>query len=72
MAPKKKTLAEIFMVNFKRIREERKLTQQAFANVLDISVSYVSMLERGERTPPLTTLDDIADALDVDPLEMLE
>jgi transcriptional regulator with XRE-family HTH domain len=72
MASKKKTLVELFALNFAKLRAERKLTQQKLAEEMGMSVSYVSMLERGERTPPLSTLEKIGQALGVDPLELLE
>jgi transcriptional regulator with XRE-family HTH domain len=36
-----------------------------------VSTSYVSMLERNQRTPPLGTLERIARALQVRPVELL-
>ncbi|WP_426730190.1 helix-turn-helix domain-containing protein [Myxococcus faecalis] len=46
-------------------RTERGLTQEALAERADISVSYLSMLERGERAPHLQTLVALAEALAV-------
>ena len=51
-------------------RTKRQLTQAALANRAGISVSYLSMLERGRRDPPLSTLKQVAQAL-VMPLEIL-
>ncbi len=51
-----------------RIRDERRqrgLTQGDLANALDVSVAYVSLIERGCRNPPYTTVVAIADALGV-------
>ncbi|MGH6617243.1 helix-turn-helix domain-containing protein, partial [Sphingomonas sp.] len=39
-------------VRLRRLREERKLTQAALAQTLDISTSYLSQLEQNQR--PLT------------------
>ncbi len=47
-----------------------KLTQERLAERADISVSFLSMIERGERSPHVETLSQIASALDV-PLEEL-
>lgn len=44
-------------------RERRKLTQEALADRMDCSVSYVSMLEMGKRNPPLTTVHLVATSL---------
>src|SRR5512133_2706907 len=51
-----------------RIREQRRtrgLTQEALAESLDLSVAYVSLIERGGRNPPYTTVVAIARALGV-------
>jgi len=51
-----------------RVREQRRsrgLTQEALAEALDLSVAYVSLIERGGRNPPYTTVVAIARALDV-------
>ncbi len=51
-------------------RQERSLTQEAFAESLDISVAYVSLIERGGRNPPYTTFIAIAQALGVSPRDI--
>jgi transcriptional regulator with XRE-family HTH domain len=54
-----------------RIRQLRlhsrggKLTQETLAEKADISVSFLSMIERGERSAHMDTLDSLADALGV-------
>jgi transcriptional regulator with XRE-family HTH domain len=51
-----------------RVREHRRnrgLTQEALAEALDLSVAYVSLIERGGRNPPYTTVVAIARALDI-------
>jgi transcriptional regulator with XRE-family HTH domain len=63
---------KIVAQNFRMARKQRKLSQQAVAKKARMSVSYVSMLERDQRTPPLITLDAIAKAVDVSPLYLLQ
>ena len=53
-------------------RHERGLTQEALAESLDLSVAYVSLIERGGRNPPFTTVVAIARALGVSPRDMVE
>jgi ribosome-binding protein aMBF1 (putative translation factor) len=51
-----------------RVREHRRtrgLTQEALAEALDLSVAYVSLIERGGRNPPYTTVVAIARALGI-------
>ena len=57
--------------NLHELRLQRKLSQQALARKAGISVSYVSMLERGQRTPPLETLEVMAKVLRVNPVHLL-
>jgi transcriptional regulator with XRE-family HTH domain len=46
-------------------RHHRGLTQEALADSLELSVAYVSLIERGGRNPPYTTVVAIARALGV-------
>ena len=47
------------------IRHQRALTQEDLAGTLGLSVAYVSLIERGGRNPPFTTVVAIARALGV-------
>jgi len=51
-------------------RTRRKLSQAKLAERVGLSVSYLSLLERSRRDPPLSTLQKIAAGLHV-PLEIL-
>src|SRR6266511_4411496 len=66
------SLTNIVAQNLRAVRAQQKLSQQAVAKKARVSISYVSMLERGERTPPLNTLETLAKALDVSPLYLLQ
>jgi len=65
------SLAQKFAVNLKSERVRKKLSQEALARKADLSVSYVSMLERGQRTPPLDTLEVLARALGTSALSLI-
>ena len=57
-----------------RIRHVRRgagLTQEALAESLDLSVAYVSLIERGGRNPPYTTVVAIARALGLPPSRLV-
>jgi transcriptional regulator with XRE-family HTH domain len=54
------------------VRHGRGLTQESLADSLDISVAYVSLIERGGRNPPYTTVIAIAKALGVSPRDIFE
>jgi len=58
-----------------RIREYRRtkgLTQENLAQALELSVAYVSLIERGGRNPPYTTVLAIARALGIGPGKMVD
>ncbi len=66
------TLGKLVCHNLRDVRVQQGLSQQTIAKRSGVSVSYVSMLERGRRTPPLETLDALAKALHVSPLYLLQ
>ncbi len=65
------SLVEQFPRNLKSLRLSRKLSQEALAARARLSVSYISMLERGRRSPPLDTLERLARTLGVPPTSLL-
>lgn len=50
----------------KKIRLERNLTQEEFADVLQIKRTTYAMYEQGERTPSVSNAKKIAEELDCD------
>ncbi len=58
--------------NAARIRKERGLTQEQLAERSGLSQQYLSGLERGQRNPTIVTLYEIAAALGVSHLELLQ
>ena len=61
------SLLDRFAGNVRRLRSKKGFSQRALAETVGISVSYVSMLERGQRSPPLETIEKMARALKVAP-----
>ena len=45
------------------IRKAKKLTQEQLAEMVDLSPSYISAVERGAKTPKLETLIELANTL---------
>jgi transcriptional regulator with XRE-family HTH domain len=60
-----------FAGNVRRLRSRKRLSQKTLADKVGISVSYVSMLERGQRSPPLEPVEKVAKALGVKPAQLL-
>lgn len=55
----------------RELRRARGMTQEALAELLDLSVAYVSLIERGGRNPPYTTVAAISRALGVRMAELV-
>ncbi len=59
-------LRKQFGKRLKHIRVERGMTQEAFAELLAISVDFLSLIERGINAPSFERLEQFAEALDVE------
>jgi transcriptional regulator with XRE-family HTH domain len=57
--------------NLRRLRTERGLSQEAFADQLGFHRTYVGGVERGERNLTLRSVERLAAVLDVEPLTLL-
>ncbi len=60
-----------FCENVKSRRTSLGLTQTDLANRLGVTQPVVAAIEAGRRVPTLTTVQQVADALDSSPLELL-
>ena len=58
--------------NCARIRKARGYTQEQLAELSGLTQQYLSDLERGKRNPTVVTVYEIAQALGVSHLDMLE
>lgn len=58
--------------NFARIRRAKGLTQEKVAELSGFSQQYLSGLEQGRRNPTVITLYELAQALHVRPVDLLE
>ncbi len=58
--------------NVKKLREERGLTQEQFADLSGFSQQYISSLEQGHRNPTVITLYELAMALGVSHVELVK
>ena len=64
------TLREKFGRHLRDIRVERGMTQERFAEALDISVDFLSLIERGRNAPSFETLEKMAKRLRVSVAEL--
>jgi transcriptional regulator with XRE-family HTH domain len=51
--------------NVRRLRQQRKTTQEQLAFEAEIDLTYLGGIERGKRNPSLLVMARIADALSV-------
>jgi len=58
--------------NVRRVRLKKGLTQEEFSDLSGFSQQYLSSLENGQRNPTVITVYELAVALDVDHLELLQ
>lgn len=61
----------IFGRNVRRLRQQKKLTQEQLAFEAEIDLTYVGGIERGKRNPSLLVMARIAKALGVQPTKLL-
>jgi transcriptional regulator with XRE-family HTH domain len=58
--------------NLRAYREDKGLSQEAFADALGVHRTYMGGIERGERNLTLKSLERIAARIGVEPLALLE
>lgn len=58
--------------NLLELRIKKKLTQQALANKSNIDRSMISKIEKNKTQPSLSTLENIAKALEVSVSELIK
>jgi transcriptional regulator with XRE-family HTH domain len=57
------SLRKKFGQHLRFIRAQRRMTQERFAETLDISVDFLSLIERGVSAPSFETLERMAKRL---------
>jgi transcriptional regulator with XRE-family HTH domain len=56
--------------SIKLCRTNRGMSQEELAKKVGLSISYISLIEQGKRDPPMSTVEEMADALGV-PVSLL-
>ncbi len=65
-------LKEIMAKNLRRARHDKQLTQEELADRAGLSMRYVGAIERGDVSASVTVLGQIADALEIEPGDLLK
>jgi len=61
-------LDRLVIDNIKRIRKEKGISQEKLAEACNTATSYIGLMEIYKNVPKLSTIEKIAQALDIDPL----
>lgn len=64
-------LVQVFGRNVQERRKELGLTQEDLEGLTGLRRSYISDLERGRRNPTIKALQRLAEALQVEPAELV-
>lgn len=62
---KEKDLPKAFGLALKKIRSETGMSQDALAKECKLDRTFISLLERGERQPTITTIYKVAEAFEM-------
>ena len=66
------TLRKRFGQRILGIRRQKGITQERFAELLDISVGFLSLIERGRNVPSFETLEKMAKRLRMEPRDLFD
>lgn len=61
----------IFGKVLRKLREEKKISQEQLAHLSELDRTYISLLERGKRRPTINTLFALSQPLGLKPSEFL-
>ncbi|GAB1715401.1 MAG: transcriptional regulator [Nitrobacter sp.] len=64
-------LKEVMAINMRRLRYDKKLTQEELAERAGLSMRYVGSIERGAVSASVSVLGKLAVALGVDPCDLI-
>jgi transcriptional regulator with XRE-family HTH domain len=64
-------LKKAMAINVRRARHARELTQEELADRAGLSVRYLGSIERGKVSASVTVLGQVAQALRIDPSELI-
>lgn len=65
-------LKEVMAVNLRRIRHDKKMTQEELAHLAGLSARYIGAIERADKAASVTVLGRIAQALNVEAAVLIE
>lgn len=69
---KNKDVEKRFGAKLAYVRKAKKISQMKLAEVVDMNFNYIGQIERGEANVTIKTMKKLADALDVELLELFD
>ena len=72
MSKKKANIREILAANLRENRRKKRLTQEKLAEMADISLRYLAMLELGKSFPSGEVLEKLSKALDIQTYQLFD
>ncbi len=64
-------LRKAFARTLKELRTQKKISQLELSKLADLNRTYLSLLERGRRSPSLNTVDKIASVFEINPSDLM-
>ncbi|WP_316167586.1 MULTISPECIES: helix-turn-helix transcriptional regulator [unclassified Bradyrhizobium] len=65
-------LRRLVAKNLRRLRKEGGLSQEELADRAGLNRNYIGMIERAENSPTVDALEQISNALGIDPVALLQ
>ncbi|WP_315766745.1 MULTISPECIES: helix-turn-helix transcriptional regulator [unclassified Bradyrhizobium] len=65
-------LRRLVAKNLRRLRKDRGLSQEELADRAGLNRNYIGMIEREENSPTVDALEQISNALGIDPVALLQ
>jgi len=65
-------LKEVMAINLRRLRHAKQMTQEQLAAAAGLSARYIGSIERADVSASVTVLGQIADALNVEPRDLIQ
>ncbi|MBR0904149.1 helix-turn-helix domain-containing protein [Bradyrhizobium liaoningense] len=65
-------LRRVVAQNLRRLRRKSGLSQEELADRAGLNRNYIGMIERQENSPTVDALEQISDALGVDPVALFQ
>lgn len=65
-------IQECFSMNLRWYRYQKNYTQEKLAELSNLTAKYISDLERGKYSPSLAKIQDLAEALGIEPYKLIK